>query len=492
MQDAVGVDVEGHFDLRCAACCWWDAFQIEFAQALVACSHFALTLENLDGYSRLVVVSSREHLAELGRDGGVLLNHLGHHAAHGFDTQRQRGHIQQQQVLAVARQHRTLDRGADGNRFIRIHVLARILAEELFDLLLHLRHTGHTTDQNDVVDIGNLDAGVLDRDAARLDGLGDQSFHQRLQLGAGDLQVQVNRCAVGHRDVRLVDFSLLRRRQFDLGALGRCLDALQSNRVLAQIGTVDLLELVQDVVDDVLVEVFAAEEGIAVGGQHFKLFFAIDIGDFNDRDVERTAAQVVNGNLTIALFRLVQAEGQRSCSRFVDDALDVQTGDTAGIFGCLALCVVEVCRHRDHGFGNFFAEVVFGSLLHLAQHFCGDLWRRQFLIAHTDPCIAVVGFENPVRHQGDVLLYFFFVELAADQTLGCVQRVLWIGYCLALGRGTDQDFAVFLISDDGWRGTRAFRVFYHFRLTAFDNRYARVGGTQVNADNFTHDIYILY
>ena len=83
--------------------------------------------------------------------------------------------------LRVARQHLALDRGADGDRFVRVDVLARLLAEELLDLLLHLRHARHAADQDHVVDVGDLDAGVLDRDAARLDGALDQLLDQRLR-----------------------------------------------------------------------------------------------------------------------------------------------------------------------------------------------------------------------------------------------------------------------------------------------------------------------
>src|SRR5476649_2644708 len=66
------------------------------------------------------------------------------------------------------------------------------------------------------------------------------------------------------------------------------------------------------------------------------------------------------GDRKIALAGLVEAERQRSGSRFVDDALDFQTGDAAGVLGRLALRVVEIGRHRDDGFGHFFAEVIFG------------------------------------------------------------------------------------------------------------------------------------
>ena len=66
------------------------------------------------------------------------------------------------------------------------------------------------------------------------------------------------------------------RRQLDLGALGRVLQALQGQRILAQVDALVLVEFLDEVVDDALVEVFAAEEGVAVGGQHFELHLAVD------------------------------------------------------------------------------------------------------------------------------------------------------------------------------------------------------------------------
>jgi hypothetical protein len=130
-----------------------DAFEVELAQQLVARGDLALALEHLDGHGRLVVVGGREGLRELGRDRRVLGDHLGHHAAQGFDAQRQRRHVQQQHVLAVAGQHLALDGGAHGHGFVGVHVLARLLAEELLDLFLHLGHAGHAADQDHVMDV---------------------------------------------------------------------------------------------------------------------------------------------------------------------------------------------------------------------------------------------------------------------------------------------------------------------------------------------------
>ena len=238
-----------------------------------------------------------------------------------------------------------------------------------------------------------------------------------------------------------------------------------------------------------MVEVFAAQEGVAIGRQHFKLFLAINICDFDDRHVERTATQVIHGDFTVAFFGLVQAERQRCRGWLVDDALDVQASDTAGILGGLTLRVVEIRRHGDDGFGDFFTEVVFCRFLHLAQHFSGNLWRRQFFVAYADPCIAVVGFHDLVRHQRDVFLYFFFVELATDQTLDCVQRVFRIGHGLAFRRRADKNFAIFLISNNRRRRACAFSVFDYLWLTVFHDGNAGIRGSQIDTDNSTHDFF---
>ncbi|EON11297.1 NAD-specific glutamate dehydrogenase [Pandoraea sp. SD6-2] len=486
VQNAVGVDVEGHFDLRRATCGGRNAFEVELAQRLVAGSHFALTLIHLDRHSRLVVVRRREHLRVLRRDRGVLRDHLRHHAAQRFDTERERGHVEQQHILTVAREHRTLNRGTCGHGFVRVHVLARLLAEELLDLVLHLRHTGHTADQNHVVDVAHLHTGILDSQTAGLDRAFDQLFDQRFELGARDLQVQVLRTRGIGRDVRQIDFGLLARRQFDLGLFRRFLQALQRKHVLRQIDALFLLELADDVVDDALVEVFTAQERVAVGRQHFELVLAVHIRDFDDRDVERAATQVIHGDLAVAAFFLVQTESQCGCGRLIDDALDFQTGDAPGVLGCLTLAVVEVGRHRDHRFRHRFAQIILGGLLHLAQHFSGNLRRGQLLVARFHPGVAVVGLDDLVRHQADVLLHFFFFEAAADQALDSVQRVLRVGHRLTLGRRADQDLAIVHVRDDRRRGAGTFRVFDDLDLIAFHDGHARVGGAQVNTDNFAH------
>ncbi|MGF6653395.1 hypothetical protein OKW34_003984 [Paraburkholderia youngii] len=89
-----------------------------------------------------------------------------------------------------------------------------------------------------------------------------------------------------------------------------------------------------------------------------------------------------------------------------------------------------------------------------------------------DPRVAVIGPDDPVGHQADVLLDFLFLEAATDQTLHCEQRIPGIGDGLASGGRPDEYLVVIEIRDHRRRRTGAFRVFNHFDLLAFHQRHA--------------------
>ena len=131
VQDAVGVDVEGDFDLRHAARGRRDAVEVEGAELLVVARERALALQHLDFHARLVVAVGREDLRLPGRDRGVARDHRRGHAAGGFDRQRERSHVEQEHVFHVALEHAALDGRADGDDFIRVHALVRLLADQL-------------------------------------------------------------------------------------------------------------------------------------------------------------------------------------------------------------------------------------------------------------------------------------------------------------------------------------------------------------------------
>ncbi|EPE99888.1 NAD-specific glutamate dehydrogenase [Rhizobium grahamii CCGE 502] len=485
LHDAVGVDIEGDFDLRNATRCRRQANEVELAEQLVVGSHFALTLRNADGDGLLVVVGGREGLALLGRDRGVTLDQTGEDATEGLDAERQRGHVEEQNVLDVALENAGLDGGAECDDFIRVDALMRLLTEQLLDDFLHLRHAAHATDQNDFVDLGWRYAGILESSLARCDRALDQILDKAFELGAGQLQRQVLRTGCIGRDERQVDFGLLRGRQFDLCLFGSFLEALQSKLVALQIDAVVLLELGNEVFDETHVEVFTAEEGIAVGGLHFE----DAVADFEDRDIEGTATQVVNGDGLAVL--LVETVGQRCRRRLVDDAQNFEASDLAGILGCLALCVVKVCGNGDDGLFDLFTEIGFSGFLHLLKDHRGDLGRRIAGAAGLDPCVAIVALGDLERNESLVLFNRRIIVAAADEALHCEQRIRGVGDCLALGRLTDEAFAIFGKCDDRRRRARTFGVLNDLRVLAVHDSDAGICRSEVDTNYFCHVILSL-
>ena len=117
------------------------------------------------------------------------------------------------------------------------------------------------------------------------------------------------------------------------------------------------LELGHHPVDDGLVEVVAAEVRVAVG----RLDLEHAVAEVEDGDVEGAAAQVEHEDGLVVL--LVEAVGERGRGRLVDDALDLEAGDLAGVLGGLALRVVEVGRDGDDRLVDLLAEVLLGVAL---------------------------------------------------------------------------------------------------------------------------------
>ena len=99
VNNAVGVDVKGNLDLRDAAGAGAMPSRLEHTQRLVIVCHLTFALQDMDVNRGLVVGSGGEDLGFLGRDGGVSFDNLGDNAAQCFNTQRQRGNVQQQQSL---------------------------------------------------------------------------------------------------------------------------------------------------------------------------------------------------------------------------------------------------------------------------------------------------------------------------------------------------------------------------------------------------------
>ena len=304
----------------------------------------------------------------------------------------------------------------------------RLAAEEGLHRLDHFRHARHAADQHDFLDLGGLQAGVLQRVGAGADGLLDEIVHQALELGPRELHGEMLRAGLVGGDERQVDLGLRRRGELDLGFLRRLFQALQRELVAAQIDAALFLELVGEVIDDAHVEVLAAEEGVAVGRLHLEHAVA----DLEHRDVEGAAAEVIDGDGLA--FLLLQPVGESGRGRLVDDAQHFEAGDLAGVLGGLALRVVEISGDGDDRLLDLLAEIGFGGLLHLLQDEGGNLRGGILLAVGLDPGVAVAGFDDLVGDELLVLLDHRVFVAAADQALDGEERVLGIGDGLSLGR----------------------------------------------------------
>ena len=461
VHDAVGVDVEGDLDLRHAAAGGGDAVQVEAAQGLVVLGHLPLALEHVDLHAGLVVGGGGEHLGLLGGDGGVALDQLGHHAAHGLNAQGQGGDVQQQQALHVAHQHAALDGGADGHALVGVDALEALLPGQLLDHLLHGGDAAGAAHQQDLGDVARAQAGV---GHGLLDGAGGglhQMRGQLVELGPGQGQVQVLGAGGVGGDIGQVDVGGGHAGQLDLGLLGGLLQALHGHLVARQVDAGVLLELGGHPVHDALVEVVAAQAVVAGGGQHLDHAVA----HLQHGHVEGAAAQVVDHDLLVGL--LIHAVGQRRGGGLVDDALDVQTGDLAGVLGGLTLGVGEVGGHGDDRLGHALAQIGLGVGLQLLQDHGGDLLRGVLL--------AVDGH----------------LVVGAHLTLDGCDGAVGVGDGLALGHLAHHALAVLGERDHGRSGAVALCVGDDDGLAALHDRDAGICSTQVDTNDLGHNDFLL-
>ena len=274
--------------------------------------------------------------------------------------------------------------------------------------------------------------------------------------------------------------------QFLLGVLGRFLQSLERHLVLAEVDAVALLELVGDVVDERFVEVVAAQVRVAVRRQHVE----DALGDVEDGDVERTAAQVEDRDLFVLL--LVEPVCQRGRRRLVDDAHDLKTGDLAGVLGRLSLAVVEVRGNGDDRLLDLVAKVGFGGFLQLAKDHRRNFGRRELLVVdlHLDEVVRPA--DDRVRNE--FLFRFDLVVPPTHESLDRVDRAPRVRHRLPFGRFADESLALVGEADDARRERLAFLVGDDLDVLAFKDRHDGVRRAEVDADDlfaFRHCVRLL-
>ena len=288
------------------------------------------------------------------------------------------------------------------------------------------------------------------------------------------------RAAGSSCDIGEVDLGRCCRRKFDLGFFGSLFESLLCHGILKKVDALFFLEFVGEPVDDDLVEVVAAEVGVAIG----RLNFEDAVAEFENRDIECAAAEVEHCDLLI-LVGLVEAVGEGCGGRLVDDTAHFQTGDLAGFLGCLTLRVVEVGRHGDDSLVDGRAEIIFGSLLHLLKDHGRDLLRSILAAVDVDARHSVGRTHNLIWHALDLFLHL--VVGLAHEAFDRIDCALGIGDGLTFGGIAYLTFATVDKSDNRRRCVAAFAVRDHNRVVTLKHCDAGIGCSQVNTDNFSHN-----
>ena len=131
--------------------------------------------------------------------------------------------------------------------------------------------------------------------------------------------------------------------------------------------------------------------GIAIGSHDLKHTIAY----LENGYVESAAAEVVNRNRLVGL--LVQTIGERRGGGLVDDAQHLETRNSSGVLGGIALAVVEVRGNGDDRLRYGLTELRLCVLFHLLQHHRGHFRRRVSLARHLDVGVAVGVSDQFVR-----------------------------------------------------------------------------------------------
>ena len=338
--------------------------------------------------------------------------------------------------------------------------------------LAHARNPGRAADEDGFVDLGRREACVLHRLADRSHSAFDDGLDQLLELRTREFALIA--LASGKLDIK---HGAIVGRERNLGIDHGFADCLHHFGIAPRVYAKVASDVVERKRDEQIVDVVAAEMGVAIGGNDFEDAFV----QLEDGDVEGPAAKIVHRNG--GSLALVEAVGQCRRGRFVHQAQDLESGDAAGIFRGLSLRVVEVRGHGNDRLGDGRGEIALGVALELAQDECGNFRRRKRLLAQLDAQHLarreIVGQTERKQFQfvANVL------DAAAHQAFDAVDRVIG-RFDQILARGiADDNLAIGIKGDDGRQQVGAVLARDHAGPIACHIGDQRIGSAEIDADD---------
>ena len=332
---------------------------------------------------RLTILVSGEVLRHGGRDGLVARDDALDQAAHGFNAQRQRNHIKQQQFASsvVARQLVGLDGRAQGHDFVGVEVVERGLAKKLGHGLLDLRHAGGAAHHDHALHIVFDQLRIAQRFANGGDASGCQGLGGLLEIGAADLHGQA---AGGQGSIQR---DHIRAGECFFGGAG---SGLEHGFVFGG-GGLQAGLLGHGGVGQGLVVIVSTQCRVASGGQDLKHA----LRQAQDGDVKGAATQIEHGINTLA--GVVEAISNGRGGGLVDQAQHIQARQLRGVFGGLALGIVKVGGHGDDRAIQVVVEGVFGAVTQRGQNFGADFDGRLGALHRLDAEHALFAGDELIR-----------------------------------------------------------------------------------------------
>ena len=376
-----------------------------------------------------------------------------------------------------------MDGGTNGHDFVWVDALHWVFAEEFLYALNDGWHTGHTTDHDNFGDIRWLEVGILQCTFNWTIKLCEQWLNKLFEFCASERELEVLRTIFVSGDIWKVDFDFRSRAELFLCLLCFVLDALHSGSIVAEINTSITLEAIEDMVNNLVIEIFTAKVSIAI----CRLYLKDAITELENGNIESTATKVEDDNLLV--FVLFETVSESGCSRLVNNTANLETSNLTSILRSLTLRIIKVGRNRNNCFSYFLAKESLCIGFNLAENHCGNFfWGVLFTAKFNSNAVTLL--YNLVRRVFLIVLNFFIVELTTNQTLNTINRVLWISNTLALCNLANETFILLCNSDNGWRSAIALTVRNNLWLTGNHIGKCRVGRTEVDTDNFAHLIFL--